>query len=802
MVKFSNGMWWTADGVVIDWATEIIKSEAKADSIRCVASSKRINHRGDTLNTPTITLECSSPSPDTLLLTGYHWKAQKTTLSGPDYELYPGVDYQKLASGRHDSLTTSKANTNLKIATDTLSATVNTAPGQFNIDFVSHGVKAPTSISASPDHLLTKLGWRSVGYIKRNTNAGHPNASLTDPDKGERWFTMQFQLSVGEKIYGLGERFGPFIKNGQTVDMFNEDGGTSSELTYKNVPFFISSRGYGIFIPCPGFVTFEVQSERTTRVNIAIPYESMSAYIIHGPTPAAILERYTLITGRPALPPPWTFGLWLTTSFTTSYDEKTVNEFLEGMDKREIPVGVFHFDCFWMKGFQWCDFEFDEDFFPDAKGQLSRMKERGYKICVWINPYIAQESKIFDEGVENGYFIKKQDGSVWQYDFWQAGMAFVDFTNPEACKWYQLKLEKLIDMGVDCFKTDFGERIPIGNTVYYDKSDPKKMHNYYSFLYNKVTFEIVEKRLGKNQAIVFARSTTAGGQRFPVHWGGDPMSTFEAMAETLRGGMSLGLCGFGYWAHDIGGFEGKPDAALYKRWFAFGALSSHSRLHGSGSYRVPWLIDDTGEADQVLKKFINLKLSLMPYIYSTAIKTHETGVPMMRPLFVEFPEDSYVWNVDTQYMLGPNLLIAPVFNAEGDVQFYLPKGNWYGILDGKVRTGPGFFTENHDFMSLPLFLRPGTAIVLGKEPAAGSTTRQQATYDYTDGITVLVNPGEGIDAEVEIPDSESPGKVAVVLQIKGNEASINVHIAKGTMKGTWKLKAVLPDGSIQESPLN
>ena len=205
---------------------------------------------------------------------------------------------------------------------------------------------------------------------------------------------------------------------------------------------------------------------------------------------------------------------------------------------------------------------------------------------MWINPYIAQESKLYDEGAKAGYFIKKPDGSVWQFDWWQAGMAFVDFTNREAYKWYQSKLKALMDIGVDVFKTDFGERIPTGNTVYHDGSNPEKMHNFYAFLYNKCTFEIIEKTLGKNEAVVFARSATAGGQRFPVHWGGDPMSTFEAMAETLRGGMSLGLCGFGYWAHDIGGFEGTPDPALYKRWFAFGALSSHSRLHGSGSYRV------------------------------------------------------------------------------------------------------------------------------------------------------------------------------------------------------------------------
>ncbi|KIY45274.1 alpha-xylosidase, partial [Fistulina hepatica ATCC 64428] len=749
-----------------NWATEVIKSEIIDNSVRCVASSRRINHRGDILNTPTITIECASPFPDVLLLTAYHWKAQTKTTNGPHYETFPDVDVKELVSN------------------------FDTRPHVFNIDIKSHGVSNPANPSSAHDQLLTQLGWRSVGYVKRGTTAGHPNTTLDDPDPGERWMTLQLQLSVGERIYGLGERFGPFIKNGQTVDMWNEDGGTSSELAYKNVPFYLSSRGYGIWIPCAGRVSFEVQSERTTRVNISVPFESISAYIIHGPTPSAILGRYTLITGRPALPPPWTFSLFLSTSFTTNYSEATVDEFLSGMRERDIPVGVFHFDCFWMKGFQWCDFEFDADFFPDTRGQLARLHERGYKanpVCVWINPYIAQESKLFDEGAQHGYFIKKRDGSIWQYDEWQAGMAFVDFTNPHAWTWYQSKLRELMELGVDCFKTDFGERIPTGNTVFYDGSDPDKMHNYYAFLYNKCVFEVSQKVKGKNQAIVFARSATSGGQRFPVHWGGDPMSTFEAMAETLRGGLSLGLCGFGFWAHDIGGFEGSPDPALYKRWFAFGSMSSHSRLHGSGSFRVPWLIDPSGEADKVLKYFINLKLSLMPYLYHTAIQTHKTGVPLMRAMLVEFPEDPIAWTLDTQYMLGPNLLVAPVFSNEGVVQYYVPPGRWYGLVDGRIRVGPGYVTETHDFMSMPVLLRPGSVVAMGRETGGSSV------YDYTSAVRILVNPTPGMQVDVQIPDSRNPGAIAAVVEVTNVQAEI-----KHGAFGSWVVDAVQEnvDGSL------
>ncbi|KAH8822696.1 alpha-glucosidase II [Flagelloscypha sp. PMI_526] len=803
MVKFSKGMWHAAPDTDISWGQEIVKAEASKDSIRAVLSSKIIRHRGDTLNNPTITIQASSPAPDVLLLDTYHWKAQKPSLNGPNFELFPNLDTAELTATRQDNVQTLKTEKELTLSTNTLTATFNTTPQQFNFDIKARAVHNPTVPSKDGEVLLTRLGWRSVGYIIKN-GSSHPNDQLDDPERGTKWITLQFHLSVGEKIYGLGERFGPFIKNGQEVQMWNEDGGTSSELTYKNVPFFISSRGYGVLVSNPGFISFEVQSERTSRLNIALPFEGVPVYLIHGPTPAEILNKFTRLIGRPALPPPWTFGLWLTTSFTTDYDEKTIDHFLSGMDERDIPLQTFHFDCFWMKGFQWCDFEFDEKYFPDPKAQLKRMKDKGYKICVWINSYIAQESSIFDEGVEGGYFIKKSDGSVWQYDAWQAGMALVDFTNPEACKWYQSKLKTLIDLGVDSFKTDFGERIPTGNVVYHDGSNVNKMHNYYAFLYNKVVFELLEKELGKNQAALFARSATAGGGRFPVHWGGDPMSTFEAMAETLRGGLSLGLCGFGYWAHDIGGFEGKPDPALYRRWFAFGSLSSHSRLHGSGSYRVPWVLDPSGESDAILRKFIHLKLSLMPYLYTTAVSTHKTGSPMMRPIFFEFPEDPSVWNLDTQYLLGPNLMIAPVFNAEGFVTLYIPQGSWYGLLDEKIRKGPGYVNEIHGFDSIPLLLRPGSAIVMGHEKILDGRTRRGPVYDWTEEVTVVINniDEQPLELEVSIADEadEKLGEVKTVLKVLAvdSQVGITVEVVSGILKGKWKVKYIGKDGVVTE----
>lgn len=383
------------------------------------------------------------------------------------------------------------------------------------------------------------------------------------------------------------------------------------------------------------------------------------------------MENYTTLTGKPALPPAWSFGLWLTTSFTTDYDEETVTRFVDGMAERDIPLSVFHFDCFWMEALKWCNFEWDKNVFPDPQGMLARLKEKGLKLSVWINPYIAQQSHLFDEAVEKGYLLKKANGDVWQWDRWQPGMGIVDFTNPDACSWYNSHLEKLMEMGIDSFKTDFGERIPT-DVVYHDGSDPVKMHNYYSYLYNQVVFNLLEEKRGKNEAVLFARSSTAGGQQFPVHWGGDCDATYESMAESLRGGLSLGLSGFGYWSHDIGGFESTAPADLYKRWAAFGLLSSHSRLHGSKSYRVPWVYDE--ESVDVVRFFTKLKCSLMPYLYQQANHSSSIGIPMMRAMLLDFPNDPTSAYLDKQYMLGDSILVAPIFSEEGVVTYYLPEG--------------------------------------------------------------------------------------------------------------------------------
>jgi alpha-D-xyloside xylohydrolase len=400
---------------------------------------------------------------------------------------------------------------------------------------------------------------------------------------------------------------------------------------------------------------------------------------------------------------------------------------------------------------------------------LARLKQQGLRVCVWINPYIAQKSPLFAEGVRGGYLVKRSDGSVWQWDLWQPGMALVDFTNPAARDWYADKLRTLLDQGVDCFKTDFGERIPT-DVVWHEDADPERMHNYYTHLYNQTVFELLKQERGEGEAVLFARSATAGGQQFPVHWGGDCESSFAAMAESLRGGLSLGLSGFGFWSHDIGGFEGTPEPAVFKRWAQFGLLSSHSRLHGSRSYRVPWAFDE--EAVDVVRAFTRLKHQLMPYLYGTALQAHRQGTPSLRAMVLEFPDDPACRSLDRQYMLGDDLLVAPVFSEDGEVEYYLPAGTWTHVLTGERITGPGWRRDRYGFDSLPLFARPGAVVPFG----AG---QEGPEYDWADGVTLHVHaPADGQETVTMVPAPD--GSVSATFRTRREGAAVHVTTEDAT----------------------
>ncbi len=655
---------------------------------------------------------------------------------------------------------------------------INATKGNFHID---DGEKEIRFESGKLSLVVDKNDW--------NFTFAHAGEQLTKSEKqglsyivdngGQSFVREQLSLDVGEYVYGLGERFTPFVKNGQTVDSWNEDGGTGSEQAYKNIPFYVSNKGYGVFVNHPERVSFELASEKVSKAQFSVPGEELEYFLVSGDTLKDVLNNYTTLTGKPPLLPKWSFGLWLSTSFLTSYDEKTVHSFVDGMQKRDLPFDVFHFDCLWMKEFEWCNFEWDERTFPDPKGLIASLKEKGLHICVWINPYIGQKSPLFAEAKANGYLLKRQDGSVWQWDKWQPGLGVIDFTNDEAKKWYTNKLDSLIDMGVDSFKTDFGERIPT-EVVYADGSDPMKMHNYYTHLYNETVYHLLEKRLGKNEAVLFARSATAGGQQFPVHWGGDSFSTYASMAETLRGGLSLGLAGFGYWSHDIGGFETGSTPDLYKRWTQFGLLSSHSRYHGSGDYKVPWLYDE--EAVDITRTFTKLKNKLMPYLFAQSVDASKTGVPMLRPMLLEFIDDKTCHTLDCQYMLGERLLVAPIFNDKGTVNYYVPKGRWTNLLTNKKVIGEKWHHEQHGYETLPLLVRENTILALGAND-------QTADYTYSEDVTFHVfeiSDGEQVESIIHHGDGSVAAKARAIRD--GQSLQLEVEDASGNIK--WLLRNV------------
>lgn len=749
-MKVSDGYWLSRKGYNVHWAAQIYDTEADESSVTVYAASQFISNRGMTLGGPLFTVRFTSTLENSIKVHIEHFSgARKSAPSFPlseDKYFRPSV--RKLKKGGWELVS---GNTSVRIGKNRK---------EWDISYWYDG------------KLLTKSGWRTTSLIeeepwhRRETELSQDSQPFfaKSDNCGSTFIREMLNIAVGEYIYGFGEKFSAFVKNGQTVEVWNNDGGTCSEQSYKSVPFFVSSRNYGVFVNHPENVSFEVGSETVSKTAFSVQGEELEYFIFGGSSIAEVISRYTALTGRPALPPPWSFGLWLSTSFTTDYDENTVSFFIDEMKNRGIPLDVFHFDCFWMKEFEWCGFKWEKKKFPDPKAMIARLKEKGVKICVWINPYIGQKSPVFEECRERGYLLKNKDGSVFQCDMWQPGMGIIDFTSPKARMWFADRIRELAEMGVDAIKTDFGERIPT-DVRWYDNSDPYKMHNYYAYLYNKTVYEALSE--AKGSACLFARAATAGCQQFPVHWGGDCFSAYESMGETLRGGLSLCMSGFGFFSHDIGGFESNGTPDLYKRWTAFGLMSTHSRYHGNSSYRVPWHYDE--ESCNVARHFVRLKGRLMPYLWANAVKAHLMGVPVMRAMAVDFGYDRNVLPLDTQYMLGDALLVAPVFSEDGECSFYLPTGGtWTDIQTGETLSGGSWYTKKYDYFGLPLYAKPNSIIVYGNFV-------DTADYDYADGMRIVVYGLEdGASAQAAVCDRSGDPAALIKAHRSGDTVEVTV----------------------------
>ncbi len=743
-MKYTEGYWLRKESIQASFAMQAFQVRPIENGMRVTAPERPILSRADALDQTVLTIDFVSAGHNDIAVTLYHDMGYRSY--EPRFALRTCPDPVEVRIDDKEAVMTAG---DITVRVDRKTCACR---------FEAEG------------RLLTSSGFRNTGYLRVGKQ---PMSLEAGPDyfrrSWEPFMLTELSLKPTECIYGFGERFTPFVKNGQVVEIWNEDGGTSSTVSYKNIPFYMSSEHYGVFVDSSDHVSFECASEKVEYVGFTVPGEQLRWHLFYGKRPADIIEAYTALTGRPAMIPAWSFGLWLSTCFKPSYDEETVTGMIQGMEDRNIPLSVFHFDCYWMRPLHWCDFVWDSGQFPDVKAMLARYHERGLKLSAWINPYVAQDCKTFEEGRRNGYFLMRADGhGIKQVDTWQPGMALVDFTNPEAREWFAGKVRGLLAAGIDAVKTDFGERIPI-DVVYHDGSDPKAMHNYYTYLYNRTVFGEIERIKGKGEALVFARSATAGSQQFPLHWGGDCSASYASMAETLRGGLSFLSSGFAYWSHDISGFEATATPDLYKRWVQFGLLSSHSRLHGSDTYRVPWLFDE--EACEVLKRFVNLKCTLMPYIYALTLEAHEKGTPLMRPMYFEFPEDPGCRNLDLQYMLGDCLLAAPIFNDRSTAQFYLPDGHtWTNLLDGEVLEGGRWYQRTYDYFHMPLFVKNGTILPLGSND-------QRTDYDYMNGLKVLIRGAvEGVEMRRRVVSCDGGQELVIRAVMENGELKVTPQI--------------------------
>lgn len=589
-------------------------------------------------------------------------------------------------------------------------------------------------------------------FVRRNRDLGHSTAA-------------SFRLAPDEKIFGCGESFTRFNKRGQKVVLYTRDGmGVQSEKMYKPIPFFLSSRGYGMFVHTSTPVTCDFGREFDEAATIYTGDETLDLFVFVG-DPKQVLTEYTAVTGRSPVPPLWSFGLWM--SRITYKSETEVREVAAHLRKDRIPCDVIHLDTGWFETDWQCNYKFAPSRFNDPKKMIADLKQDGFHISLWQLPYFTAKNELFDTIVSHGYEVKNEGGQAPYLD------AVLDFSNPATVEWYQGLLADLLKMGVGAIKVDFGEDAPLGG-VYASGRTGWYEHNLYPLRYNKTVAEVTKRVTGDN--IIWARSAWAGSQRYPLHWGGDAENTDSAMAATLRGGMSLGLSGFSFWSHDVGGFVGRPSADLYRRWLPFGVLTSHTRCHGAPP-REPW--EYGPEFEDAFRRAVELKYALMPYIYAQAKLCSQNGHPMLRPLFFEFPSDPASWLIDDQYLFGADLLVAPLFTDAPSRSVYLPPGEWFDYQSGKKYAGAQWHDLPAGEIPIVLFVRGGKAI---PTLAPAQSTDQLDWANIT--LRVFASAGQPTTAEISLPDDAAVHS----LQIEGAADNLKLKADPYTGRVTWRIK--------------
>ncbi|MCF4100236.1 DUF4968 domain-containing protein [Gillisia sp. M10.2A] len=549
-------------------------------------------------------------------------------------------------------------------------------------------------------------------------------------------------LSPDEKIFGCGESFTQFNKRGQKVILWTDDAnGVQNETMYKPIPFYMSSRGYGVFMHTSTPISVDFGKYFNAANSMYIGDDEADLFVFLG-EPKEVLDEYTNLTGKAEMPPLWSFGFWM--SRITYFSEGEGREIANNLRKHKIPSDVIHFDTGWFDVDWRNNYEFAKDRFEDPVDMMADLKDDGFQVCLWQLPYFTPKNTLFNEIVENGYAVKDGKGNIPYED------ATLDFSNPETVSWYQNKLKKLFDQGVGVFKVDFGEAAPAsglyhsGRTGFYE-------HNLYPLRYNKAVAEITKKE--KGYSLIWARSTWAGSQRYPLHWGGDAATTNTAMSATLRGGLSLGLSGFSFWSHDVGGFTTASPEDVYRRWTPFGMLTSHVRSHGEPPTE-PWEFSKdflTG-----FRKADNMRYRLMPYIYAQAKLSSEKGLPMLRAMFVEYPDDAGSWLIDDQYLFGSDMLVAPLFEEVTGRNVYLPPGTWIDYQTRKVYKG-GW--HNIEAGEIPIIVLVKDGTILPHIKLAQSTK-----YMDWSNLNLEVFASEGTNSakgNIFLPESDAVKSISV-----------------------------------------
>ena len=543
--------------------------------------------------------------------------------------------------------------------------------------------------------LLTET--RQMGDTKCLSNATSvPFSFIRRAADVGRQFAASFRLAPDEKLFGGGESFTRLNKRGQKVVLWSCDAhGVQTPAMYKPVPFFLSSRGYGMFVHSSTPMTFDFGHAYDSTTTLHVGDDELDLFIFLG-TPREILSEYTALTGRSPMPPLWSFGLWM--SRITYKSEAETREVAAKLREQRIPCDVIHLDTGWFETDWRCDYKFSESRFNDPAKMIRDLREQGFRISLWQLPYFTPTNPLYREAIAKGYVVRDAKGQAATED------AVLDFSNPEAVRWYQGLLAGLLKMGVGAITVDFGESGPLEG-LYASGRTGWVEHNLYPLRYNRAAADVTREVTGEN--VIWARSAWAGSQRYPLHWGGDAENTDGAMAASLRGGLSLGLCGFSFWSHDIGGFVQKSPEPIYRRWLPFGMLTSHSRCHGFPP-KEPWHYGE--DFTDAFRRAVELKYRLMPYVIAQAKESAANGWPLLRTLFFEFPEDPTAWLIEDEYFFGQDILVAPLMEETTRRQLYLPPGNWIDYQTRRVYPGSQWQTIEAGLIPCIILVRDGAGI--------------------------------------------------------------------------------------------